>query len=274
MKLRISLACLALSACSTMPSMGGGKGGDSSAAGGANAQSASSQLTHCDASLGTLAIDEDRSEPWYYQVSQRQLGSTVPLLRLMVQQSNCFVLVERGNSLNNVMTERGLAASGELRSNSSMGKGQMVAADYTMSPSINFSENTGGGMASVASYIPGASLLAGLAGGLSSNSASTTLLLIDNRSGVQLSAAQGSARNWDIAGAGRMFSSLGSGSGSAGGSAYSSTPEGKIITAAFMDSFNQMVAALQNYKAQTVSGGLGTGGKLGVSGGTTAASPR
>ena len=42
--------------------------------------------------------------------------------------------------------------------------------------------------------------------------------------------------------------------------------------AAFADSFNQMVKALRNYKAQTVKGGLGTGGRLGVSGGETAAS--
>ncbi len=33
-----------------------------------------------------------------------------------------------------------------------------------------------------------------------------------------------------------------------------------------------MVKALRNYKAQTVKGGLGTGGRLGVSGGETAAS--
>ena len=33
-----------------------------------------------------------------------------------------------------------------------------------------------------------------------------------------------------------------------------------------------MVKALRNYKAQTVKGGLGTGGRLGVQGGSTAAS--
>jgi len=42
--------------------------------------------------------------------------------------------------------------------------------------------------------------------------------------------------------------------------------------AAFMDSYNKMVVALRSYKAQTVKGGLGTGGRLGVSGGSTDAS--
>ena len=60
------------------------------------------------------------------------------------------------------------------------------------------------------------------------------------------------------------------GGGGAGG--YSSTPEGKIIIAAFADSYNQLVMAVRNYKAQTVRGGLGTGGTLGVQGGSTPAS--
>jgi hypothetical protein len=60
--------------------------------------------------------------------------------------------------------------------------------------------------------------------------------------------------------------------GAAGG--YSSTPEGKIIIAAFADSYNQLVKVVRNYRAQTVKGGLGTGGALGVQGGSTAASPK
>jgi hypothetical protein len=46
--------------------------------------------------------------------------------------------------------------------------------------------------------------------------------------------------------------------GGAGGGAggFTNTPEGKVITAAFIDSFNQMVRALRNYRAQTVEGGL------------------
>ena len=40
-----------------------------------------------------------------------------------------------------------------------------------------------------------------------------------------------------------------------------------MISAAFMDAFNQMVISLRNYKAQTVQGqGLGGGGRLGVDG--------
>jgi len=256
-----------LSGClATTPTMGDNKGTVSGAAGGGTASGNNSALERCDETLGTMAMQEDVNAPWYAQLRGYQLGSTIPVLRLMIQQSNCFVIVERGAAMNNMMRERGLEASGEMRGNSNFGKGQMVAADYTMSPSIQFSAKTGGAAAGLATRYFGG--LGALAGGMSQNEAATTLLLIDNRSGVQISAAEGTAKNMDFSLFGASFTS--GLSGAAGG--YSSTPQGKVIVTAFADSFNQMVKALKNYKAQTVKGGLGTGGRLGVSGGTTPAS--
>lgn len=252
---------------STAPSLGGNKGVVSGAAGGSSAEGNNKGLENCPESLGTLAVHEDQRAPWYSQLRSRNLGSTTPVLRLMIQQSNCFVVVERGAAMNDMMRERQLANSGEMRDNSNMGKGQMVAADYTMSPAIQFSGKTGGGRLGVGGGLLGA--VAGLAAGsMSSNEASTTLLLVDNRSGVQISAAEGTAQNFDFGFFGAAFTG---GLGGAGGG-YSSTPQGKVVTAAFADSYNQMVKALRNYKAQTVKGGLGTGGRLGVQGGSTPAS--
>ena len=63
------------------------------------------------------------------------------------------------------------------------------------------------------------------------------------------------------------------GSGGGGGlGGYTNTPEGKVLAGAFADAYNRLVGAVRNYKAQEVKGGLGTGGALGVQGGTTAAS--
>jgi hypothetical protein len=213
-----------------------------------------------------MALQEDTSAPWYAQLRGYQLGSTIPVLRLMMQQSNCFVIVERGAAMNNMMRERTLDKSGEMREGSNFGKGQMVAADYTMSPSIQFSQKTGQSAAGVATRFLGA--FGALAGSVGTNEASTTLLLIDNRSGVQISAAEGTGKNFDFGFFGAAFT--GGLAGAGGG--YSSTPQGKVIVTAFADSYNQMVKSLRNYKAQTVKGGLGTGGRLGVSGGSTAAS--
>ena len=41
-------------------------------------------------------------------------------------------------------------------------------------------------------------------------------------------------------------------------------PQGKVVVAAFTDSLNNLVAAVKQYKAQNVKGGLGAGGQLKV----------
>ena len=257
------LICSALAACSNME-MGSpeAKTTATGSAGGANAQNANSQLERCTATLGTMAIVEDTHASWYgILTGQLRLGSTVPVLKLLVQQSNCFVIVERGRAMNNVMQERALEQSGEMRKNSNFGKGQIVAADYSMSPSITFSNNNAGGAGAALGGRFGA-VGALLGGSMSSKEASTILTLIDNRSSVQIAAAEGSARNIDFGMMGGLFGSAAG--GVAGG--YSNTAEGKVIVAAFTDSYNNIVKAVRNYKAQEVEGGLGTGGQLGVQG--------
>jgi curli biogenesis system outer membrane secretion channel CsgG len=270
-RLIVSTALVAgLAACAgSEPKLGGGGTVATGAAGGATAANANSQLEKCDKTLGTLGVVEDTAAPWYHQLSQYKLGSTVPVLRMMIQQSNCFVIVERGGAMNKMMLERQLAQSGEMRTGSNYGKGQVVAADYTMSPTITFSQKGTQGMGGILGGTGMLGSIAGaVAGGIKANEASTTLLMIDNRSGVQLAAAEGSAKNFDFNVAGGLFG--GGAFGGAGG--YSNTPEGKILIAAFMDSYNQLVRAVRNYKAQEVAGGMGTGGALGVQGGSTPAS--
>lgn len=263
----LALVPLLLAGClATAPKLGEDKGTVSGAAGGATAEGQKSNLEKCDETLGTLALQEDQQAPWWFQLRERQLGSTIPVLRLMIQQSNCFVIVERGRAFANMERERALMQSGESRSGSNFGQGQMVAADYTLSPEIQFSGKTGGGGGFGGGGVLG--LAVAVAGQVSKNEASTTLILVDNRSGVQISAAEGTAKNFDFG----IFGVGWGGGGVAGGGAYANTPHGKVIVAAFADSYNQMVKALRSYKAQTVKGGLGTGGRLGVSGGTTEAS--
>lgn len=232
-------------------------------AAGASTQNVNPALEHCDATLGTLSVVEDTASSWYtYLTTQWQLGPTTPVLKMLVQQSNCFVVVERGRSMQNVMQERDLRDTGELRQGSNFGKGQMVAADYTLSPSITFSNPDAGKIGGAIGGLFG-TVGAAIGGALTTKEASTILTLIDNRSSVQLAAAEGSAKNVDIGGLGGLFSS-GVGIGAGG---YQNTSEGKVIVAAFTDSYNNLVRALRNYKAQEVKGGLGTGGGLKVQGG-------
>jgi curli biogenesis system outer membrane secretion channel CsgG len=265
----ISALVLGLAACSNMQ-MGSSeaKTEATGSAGGSQSQNANTKLEHCDASLGTIAVIEDTSASWYGTLTgEYKLGPTTPVLRLMIQQSNCFVVVERGRAMGAMMGERALQQSGELRSRSNFGKGQMASADYALSPSITFSNNNAGGLTGALGGLLGSHgrTAAALGGSLNAKEASTVLTVIDNRSGVQLAAAEGSARNWDF---GMTAGLLGRDFGTSGGG-YANTAEGKVIVAALMDSYNGIVKAVRSYKAQEVRGGLGTGGNLGVQGATT-----
>src|SRR5262249_3190887 len=79
---------------------------------------------------------------------------------------------------------------------------------------------------------------------------------------------EGAASNTDFRAWSGFFGS--GGAGSLGG--YTNTPEGKVLAGAFADAYNRLVGAVRNYRAQEVKGGLGTGGTLGVQGGSTPAS--
>ena len=251
-----------LTGCMSSMSMGspGAKTTATGSAAGSSAHNTNSGLTRGTESMGTVTIYEDRNSDWYSVVTgQYKLTSTIPVLRLLAQQSNCFVVVERSKAFNQMLEERALMESGELRKNSNFKKGQMVAADYTLTPTITFSESNTSGLGGVVGAFFG-SVAGTVAGGFSTSDVSTVLTLIENRSGVQLAAAEGSARNTDFAGLGGLFGSkVGGGLG-----AYANTPEGKVIVAAFTDSMNNLIEAVRNYKMQTVKGGLGAGGAMKV----------
>jgi curli biogenesis system outer membrane secretion channel CsgG len=231
-------------------------------AAGSSTQNVNPALELCDGPLGTMSVVEDTAAPWYtYLTTQWKLGPTTPVLKMLAQQSNCFIVVERGRAMHNVMKERELQNSGELRQGSNFGKGQMVAADYSMNPSITFSNTDAGRVGGAIGGLFG-TVGALVGGSLNYKEASTMLTLIDNRSGVQLAAAEGSAQNVDMGAMGGFLA----GTVGLGAGGYQNTAEGKVIVAAFTDSFNNMVRALRNYKAQEMKGGLGTGGSLKVQG--------
>ena len=87
----------------------------------------------CTMPYGTIAINEPHEQSMIW-LRTYQLGSPSSLLRTFAQKSNCFVVVERGVGMQNITQERSLASSGELQSGQNFGKGQIVAADYLMTP--------------------------------------------------------------------------------------------------------------------------------------------
>jgi hypothetical protein len=263
---------LALTGCQTTDMQLGSQSAKTVATGsaaGSATSGESSQLERCASPLGTVSLIENQSAGWYTVLTgEYRLPPTANLLRLLVQQSNCFVVIERGAAGMNAMTrERALMQTGEMRGGSNFGRGQMVASDYGLSPEIVFSNSDAGGAGLALGGLIGGGRYSNVIGKLGANlqtkEASALLTLIDNRSGVQVAASEGSASKTDFGGFLKLTGD--SGAGNLGG--YTRTPQGKVIAAAFMDAFNQMVVSLRNYKAQTVQGqGLGGGGRLTVDG--------
>jgi hypothetical protein len=201
-----------------------------------------SGLEHCPKPMGAMAVVEPQNEI-IYALRRYNLQSPVGLIRMMIQQSNCFIVVERGVGMQNLMQERALAAGGEARQGSNLGGGQMVAADFIMTPSVVFSENNaGGGGGAVAGLFGGKErALGAVAGGIKFKEAQTSMLVADSRSGVQVAAAEGSTKKADL----RLGAALFGGGMAAAGGGYGNTNEGKIIAAAFMDNYNNVVKVVK-----------------------------
>ncbi|MDT8320798.1 MAG: CsgG/HfaB family protein [Xanthomonadales bacterium] len=200
-------------------------------------------LEHCDRPMGALAVVEPQDYVMA-ALAQYNLQSPTGLIRMMVQQSNCFIVIERGQGMGNMMQERALADSGELRQNSNYGGGQMVAADFVLTPAVVFSDDNAGGIGGALGGLVGGRsgrILGGIAGGLKFKEAQTSMLVSDTRTGVQVAAAEGSAKKADLSLGGFMF-----GGGVGGGlGGYSSTDEGKVIAASLADNYNNIVRSVR-----------------------------
>jgi hypothetical protein len=226
---RFALGTIALAVSAALSAQTLGEGG-SAAQGGAGPQGATNanvQLEKCDAPKGTLAVVEAQSQV-IAALGRYGLQSPTGLIRMMVQQSNCFQIVERGVAMQNMMQERALAAGGQMQADANIGKGQMVAADFIVTPSVVFSENNAGGVGGALGGLMGrfggaGAVVGAIAGGLKFKEAQTSMLLSDTRSGIQVAAAEGSAKQTDFALGGTIF---GAGGGAALGG-YTNTTKAR-----------------------------------------------
>ena len=163
-------------------------------------------------------------------------------------QSGCFAVVERGQALDRMMQERDLAAQGLLQTGSNVGGAQMIAADYLLTPFVSFSEDDAGAIGgaparrSAASCPTGsARRLGAVGGGVKFREAQTLLAVTDQRTGLQIASAEGSAKTSDILGGAFALGGL---PGFAGLGGFANTNQGKVVSAAFLDAFNGLVDQL------------------------------
>jgi curli biogenesis system outer membrane secretion channel CsgG len=242
-----ALLAIALAGCGKQQTeLGQGGSEVSGSAGPAGARGASRQLAHCDAPVATLALVENPSG--YTGLASYQLPvSPVPLIRLLAQQSGCFRVVDRAGGLRGTLQEQELKDAGVVRADSSLHKGRGYEAQFSLTPSLTFSElDAGRGLGGLLAMIPWLSSFAGAAEQVKFKEAQVALLLTDNETTEQLAAATGSARATDLGIGGLVLGRVGGGAGVG----WSNTNEGKVIAAAFLDAHNRLVEQVRAVQAR------------------------
>lgn len=244
---KVIMLCLMLIFASTSNAqifgMRKGQGGSEvQGAAGPDGSTGDSGLQKCASPMGVATIVEPQ-DSILASLQSYQLQSPTSLLRMIIQQSNCFLVVDRGLAMQNMMQERSLGDSGELRNGANVGGGQMIAADFVFTSNVIISDKNAGGAgigAAIGGIFGGAGAAVGALAGAAAKTkeAQTTLLVTDARSGLQVAAAEGSAKKSDFA--------LGAVVGGVGLGGYTSTDQGKVVAASFLNNYNNVVLAIRN----------------------------
>ena len=204
------------------------------------------EIPHCTRRLGTIAIVEPDNQWW----REYNLGSPEAILKIFVQPSGCFGLVNCGRSMQSRSMERALADNGELQSGSNVGRGQVKTADYFLEPNIvSANRNSGGGGAGAVLGGIGGMFGHGfgqIAGSINvkKGEANVTLSVVNARTTEEEALVEGYARKSDVsfgAGGGGFF---GGTFGGAAGGGYQDTAIGQIIVLAYLDAYKKLVTQL------------------------------
>lgn len=211
------------------------------------------EVPRCDRTLGTIALVEERSAASpgeglpagmaaLIRMAEAQNGGSqrvdpLPLLKLLVAQSGCFQVVDRGEGFDALQRERQLAAGGSVAGGNN--QATLKAADYLLQAKVLYSDNdaagSGGGLGSM---FPG-----GLGFKQKVKASQTMLTLVEVKTGIQQAVATGSARKKDLSilGGGILTNA---GVGALGGT-YTSTDMGKITSLAMLDAFTKLTRQAQ-----------------------------
>ena len=201
-------------------------------------------VPHCARKLGTLSVmDGDDPSGW----TQFQLAGPQKLLKVLVQRSGCFNLVDRGSGLSAAQRERDIGGGLGMQRGSNVGQGQIKAADYVLVAEVQAADRNSGGSA------VGAGLgglvghgFGGVLGGISSHKmeANTVLSLTNVRTTETIAVQDGYAAKNSISFGGGGGGFWGAGGAALVGGGYDSTDIGRIVTLAFIQAYAKMVTDL------------------------------
>ena len=196
-------------------------------------------VPRCARKLGTLSVVDGDDPTW----TQYQLAGPQKLLKVLVQRSGCFNLVDRGSGLSAAQKERAIGGDLGLQRGSNVGVGQIKAADYVMVAELQASNRNASGGA-IGGLIGGR--FGALAGGIGSKKmeANTVLSITNVRTTETIATTDGyAAKNSLTFGAGGGAGFFGGGLGAVGGG-YDNTDIGRIVTLAFIQAYSKLVNEL------------------------------
>ena len=202
-----------------------------------------SDVPHCTRKLGTASIaDGDDPSAW----TQWQLQAPSKLLKVLIQRSGCFNIVERGTGYNAAERERAIGSTMGLQRGSNVGIGQIKAADYVILAEIQGANAnvSGNAVTGIAGGLIGGGI-GGLLGGIRSKKleANTIVSVMNVRTTETLATEDGYAAKNDVsfAAGGGFFA--GGGAAAIGGG-YANTDIGRIITLSFIQAYSKLVTSL------------------------------
>lgn len=227
------------------------------AAGGASAQKLAKQssgqklqeqtmadVPRCARKLGTVSVvDGDDPRGW----TQYSLAPPQKLLKVLIQRSGCFNLVDRGAGLQAAEKERGIGGNLGLQRGSNVGQGQIKAADYVLVAEVqgaNSNVSGGGAGAAIGGLVGGR--FGALVGGIGSKKmeANTVISLTNVRTTETIATQEGyAAKKNMVFGAGGGTGFFGGGVGAVGGG-YDNTDIGRIVTLSFIQAYSKLVTDL------------------------------
>jgi len=202
------------------------------------------EIPRCAKNLGAVAIVEPDNQWW----RELNLGSPEAIIRIFVQQSGCFTLVNRGRSMQSRAMERAMADQGELQDGSNLGRGQVRAADYFIEPNIVTTNRNSGGnsLGGALGGFLGGSTFGAIAGGINvkKSEANVTLSIVNARTTVEEALTEGYARKSDLAFGASGGAGWWGGFAAAGGGGYQNTDIGQVIVLAYLDAYTKLVGQL------------------------------
>lgn len=209
-------------------------------------------IPQCAHSLGSVTIVEPDNQWW----RELNLGSPEAILKIFIQQSGCFKLVDRGRAMQSRSSEHVITESGDLLAGSNLGKGQVKAADYFLQPDLLTSNSND--LGNVMGGLLGGHIGA-IAGALNTRKkeANVTLSVVNVRTTEEEALTKGYAHKSDL-GFGAGGAGWLGGFAAVGGSGYQNTEMGQVIVKAYLDSYVKLVTQLGGIPDNASVSGSGT----------------